>query len=201
MEDYQADNIQSLGFQEAIRLRPRLYFSKWFEAGSMDAFALEFLCHALDEYFDGNCTRIALNLHESGLHIRYDAGISLEETTGGISKAACILTVAMACSNEKKHRAVGDEFCEIGIAALNAASISCSLKTVSNYRKGKLEFAYGKTVSVQIEACSESEEYTEFTIVPDYQLFEGLKLSVEGIRLKAAALQNKLPGLSITVNE
>ncbi len=50
------------------------------------------------------------------------------------------MTKIGACSNEKKHLEAGNEFCRIGMAAINAASEKCELVTICNKQKGHFTF-------------------------------------------------------------
>ncbi|MGK0389368.1 MAG: hypothetical protein ACI94Y_002108 [Maribacter sp.] len=65
-------------------------------------------CHGIDEYFDGNCDSLTITVFDDHFSLEYNAGISLE-IRGGIeyTKAEDIFTRMYACSNEKKHLAVG----------------------------------------------------------------------------------------------
>ena len=92
MQNYNSDNISSLSAGDHIRLRPKMYFEKCFNENSLNSFVFEFLCHAFDEYFDGNCSEIEIKLKENQFTISYNAGMSLEKAYENISKAECIMT-------------------------------------------------------------------------------------------------------------
>ena len=69
-----------------------------------------------------------------------------------LTYAEVIMTRVMACSNLKKHLAVGQEFCGLGMAIINFASESCKLTTLWNNKKGVFQFENGETVSKKIES-------------------------------------------------
>ena len=59
---YTAYDIQSLENNEHVRLRPELYFEDCFKEHNLNSLALGAMCHAVDEYFDSNCTEINLTV-------------------------------------------------------------------------------------------------------------------------------------------
>ncbi|KFF25973.1 hypothetical protein IW16_14020 [Chryseobacterium vrystaatense] len=54
-----------------------MYFEKCFEEHNLNSIALEILCPAIDEYFDGNCSEIRLSIKENAVQIEYNAGMEL----------------------------------------------------------------------------------------------------------------------------
>lgn len=133
---YIEDDIQSLSVSDAVRLRPQLYFQKCFEENTLDSLPFEVACHAFDEYYDGNCNSLKIKLSENAFSIHYNAGMSLEYGVHDKPLAELIMTQIFACRNEKKHLAVGDEFCNLGIATINYAAEVCELTTISKNTKG-----------------------------------------------------------------
>ena len=63
-EEFDKNNIQALEARVHVRLRPTMYFEKCFEEKSLDSLPFEVLCHAFDEYYDGNCKKITLTFLE-----------------------------------------------------------------------------------------------------------------------------------------
>lgn len=118
---YTANSIQSLEGMEHVRVRPKMYFEDCFKENNLNALVFGSLCHAIDEYFDENCSEIIINAVGNSLKIEYNAGMSLEKSRD-LTTAECIMTKIGACSNEKKHLEVGDEFCRVGMAIINAVS-------------------------------------------------------------------------------
>ncbi|WP_445710934.1 hypothetical protein [Flavobacterium sp.] len=60
-EKYTADDIKSLDGGSHVRMRPEMYFEKCYTEQSLNSIVFEVLCHAFDEYLDGNCTEIKLS--------------------------------------------------------------------------------------------------------------------------------------------
>ena len=200
-EKYSADNIQALEAGDHIRMRPKMYFEKCFSQKSLDSLPFEVLCHAFDEYFDGNCNEIELSIWLNSFSIRYNSGISLEISKNEkISKAEIIMTKIGACSNLKKHLAVGQEFCSLGMATINFASEKCKLTTVWNNQKGFFEFQNGKIITKNFETFQSEVSWTEIYVKPNKLLFENLHFTLHGINDKALEIRKRLKDLNLIVN-
>jgi len=200
--EFSPDDIQTLSLSEAIRKRPRLYFEKCFNEQSLDSLPFEVLCHAFDEYFDAACRKIEITVFNDSFLVHYDAGISLDAKDGyeELTKAEVIMTMQFACRNEKKHLAVGEEFCSLGMAIINMAAESCELATQCKGVKGNFTFEKGILQTREITAASSEEEFTSLRVKPDPSLFEGLSFTAEGINKRATAISARLEGLTILVH-
>ncbi len=200
MEELNNENkIIALSGIEAVRRRPEMYFQKCYEEQSLDYLGLEMACHAIDEFIDGNCTKLEFTLKNNSLGLRYNAGMSLE-LTGEKSKAELIMSVLFACSNEKKHKAVGDEFCELGMATINFACEYCELETVKDGQRGNFVFKEGALTEKKIELTEENcAPYSTITMLPDKNLFGELSFTYEGLQAKTALLTAKYEGLAVEI--
>lgn len=198
-KEYSADDIQTLSIGEAIRMRPQLYFDKCFNENSLDSLPFEVLCHAFDEYFDGTCKKITITIFTDYFIVHYDAGILLELNENNCSKAEIIMTQIFACKNEKKHIAVGEEFCSVGMATINFAAEQCELTTVCNGKKGIYVFENGITVSREIVTTFIEEAFTTILVKPNKQLFGVMGFTFDGIQEKATHIHTRLPSLTISV--
>ncbi|MBX7226344.1 MAG: hypothetical protein K1X55_09960 [Chitinophagales bacterium] len=196
------DSIRALEVGEHIRMRPKMYFEKCFSENSLDSLPFEVLCHAFDEYFDGNCDEIELTVWKNSFSIKYNSGMSLEKYINeNITKAEIIMTEIRACSNLKKHLAVGQEFCGLGMATINFASDKCKLTTVWNNLKGTFEFQNGKTIRKNIESFLSEVSWTEILVQPNNLLFENLHLTSKGIEEKSSEIIKRLKDLKFIVND
>lgn len=198
-QHYSADNIESLNWMAHVRMRPNLYFQNCFDDKSISSLPLEACCHALDEFIDGHCSKIEITISSNYFIVKYDAGMSLEMHFDK-TFAETIMTCLGACSGNKKHLQVGDEFCRLGIATINAASTECRLITVSNGQKGVFDFKNGETVSRSFEISTEKENTTLY-FKPDNTIFNNLQLISDDIKIKITELKNKFPGLDIICSE
>lgn len=199
-EKYSSDDIQALSLGEAIRKRPRLYFDKCFEEKCLDALPFEVLCHAFDEYFDGACNRINISVSRDMFTVTYNAGMDVEINSNGLSRAEMIMTHLYACKNEKKHLAVGEAFCQLGMAIINLASEKCELTTVSKGKRGTFVFEHGITRSTTINDEVNENDFTEICMKPGKLVFEQLGFTAEGLQEKASQVRAKLPGLDISIH-
>ncbi|MCS3528854.1 hypothetical protein [Chryseobacterium sp. JUb7] len=197
---YTASSIQTLEGMEHVRLRPQMYFEDCFKENNLNSLVFESLCHAIDEYFDDNCTEIIINANGNLLNIEYNAGMSLDKSWD-LTKAECIMTKIGACSNEKKHLEVGDEFCRVGMATINAVSEKCELKTIWNKRKAHFIFEKGKTIFREISEADISEDSTTISFEIDKEIFENSVFELNELQLKINSLKDRLPSLEIKFNK
>ncbi|MCB9235549.1 MAG: hypothetical protein H6581_28090 [Bacteroidia bacterium] len=184
----------------ATRLRAGLFFEQNFQVGNLDSLAVELACHAIDEYIDGNCTRLEILVSKDHFTLSYDAGMSLKEVSEGKTQAESIFLDMMVCSNLKKHLEVGQMYCRIGMMKINAVSLWSEVTTVSGGEMGVFSFKEGALVSRKISP-SQSPDFTRIRLAPDPRIFPGLKFTLEGVRALALELQGELPGLEIGVTE
>lgn len=193
---YEVESLIHVDFMDHVRLRPKMYFEDCFRENNLNAIVFGSLCHAIDEYFDGNCHEIFIYANGNSLKIEYNAGMSLEKSHD-LTIAECIMTKIGACSNEKKHLEVGDEFCRVGMAIINAVSEKCELKTIFNRQKGHFIFEKGKTVSNEIIKADNSEDFTTISFEISKEIFGDFVFELNDLRLKLKALKERLPNLKI----
>ncbi|MBC8754412.1 hypothetical protein H2O64_06995 [Kordia sp. YSTF-M3] len=200
--EYTADDIQALEGRAHVRLRPQMYFEKVYAEKSLDRLPLEVACHAFDEVMDKNCSYIKITLFSDYFSLEYDAGMSLKaiHRNDTMTHAEMIMTTIAACRNYKKHLSVGDEFCELGITAINAASEWCKLLTYSNGQKGEFLFKEGKTETRSITKSDENKNYTKLTVKPDATIFPNLTINPETLQQKIDVIREKLHGFNIQLH-
>ncbi|WP_445710933.1 hypothetical protein [Flavobacterium sp.] len=134
--------------------------------------------------------------------MEYNTGISLKNSKNeDITYAEIIMTKIMACSNLKKHLAVGEEFCNLGLATINFASEYCELTTVSENKKGIFQFKKGELKTKKIELFESETTWTKIHIKPDPSLFEGLYFTSDGIHSKAEEIKTKMDKLDFSIED
>ena len=119
------------GCRLAIRRRPAMYIGRTDSPAALTTMLGQVLCCALDEIATGNCTSVTVTLHgdDSASVADNGPGLPVEiDTLTGISKAEAVMTVLHACRREKADRQVGDRYCTVGMAAVNALSEWCVLQ-------------------------------------------------------------------------
>ncbi len=196
---YNINDIRTISLTESVRIRPKLYFSTCFLEENLNILPLEMACHAIDEFVDGNCTYLKIKLYEDYFSLEYDAGMKL--TLGGDKEktiAEMFFTTLFTCHNLKKHLAVGEEFCRIGVCPINAAAEWCEVATISERKKGLFHFEKGIITSRQFEATEESNS-TLIKIKPDPSIFGNLRFTLAGVEQKTTILRTKLKGFKISV--
>ncbi|WP_326983699.1 hypothetical protein VUJ46_03915 [Chryseobacterium sp. MYb264] len=196
---YTASSIQTLEGMEHVRLRPQLYFEDCFKENNLNSLVFGSLCHAIDECFDNNCDEIFVYASGNSLKIKYNAGMSLENFWD-LTKAECIMTKIGACSNEKKHLEVGDEFCRVGMATINAVSDKCELETSWKKQRGHFIFEKGKTVFKETSTTDISEECTMISFEINKEIFGNSVFELNDLQLKINSLKEKLPNLKIELS-
>ena len=154
------------------------------------------LCHAVDEYFDGNCNKISIGVNGNLLTLRYNAGISLE-VSHNLTKAECIMTKIGACSNEKKHLEVGKEFCLLGMATINAVADKCEVNTICNKKSGHLMFEKGYTTLTEITSCESSEDFTKISFEMSKEIFGDSTFEMNDLQSRLNSLRERLPDLKM----
>lgn len=201
-EKYTADNIQDLSGRTHVLLRSNLYFEQCFSEKSLDAIPFEVLCHAFDEYFDGNCKEIQLTVWKDSFSIKYDVGMPLRKVKyQEFTFPEMIMTKMMACSNLKKHLAVGKEFCSLGMATINFASEKSAITSVWQQQKGTFEFEYGELTLKNIVPYDTQKSWTEIFIQPNTSIFKELQFTSKGILERVTKIQKRLSGLDFKVED
>lgn len=196
-KEYTESSIQTLEGMEHVRLRPQLYFEDCFKENNLNSLLFETLCHAIDEYFDNNCSDIIIiNIKEHSLNVKYNAGMSLKKSWD-LTMTECIMTKIGACSNEKKHLKVGDEFCRVGMSTINAVSEKCELITIWNKQKGHFIFEKGKTVFKEISKTDISENSTTINFEISKEIFGDFVFDFSNLSFKINSLKEKLPNLTL----
>lgn len=199
---YTEADIQTLEGRVHVRMRPALYFEKVYTEKSLDRFPLEVACHAIDKFISKKCSYLKITLYADYFSVEYDAGMSLKKVhpKDDLTKAEAIMTKMYTCHNLKEHLAVGDQFCEIGMMTINAASEWCTLLTYSNGEKGEFLFKEGKTETRLITKSDAQKNYTKLTVKPDPLIFPNLKINPKTLQEKIETIKEKLIGLDIQLH-
>ena len=112
---YDSSDIEVLKGLEPIRLRPAMYLGgEPNDPIIQNELIKQSLCHALDEYIEGNATEIHIVVNASHIVIDYNASMSLKHSKDRTCAAEIIMTKLHACRNYKKNirseeRRVGKE--------------------------------------------------------------------------------------------
>lgn len=202
MEDkkYIESEIKTLDWKEHVWLRPALYFEKCFEEKNLNSIVLEVFCPAIDEHFDNNCSEIKVGINKNLVQIKYNSGMELRETYEN-TVAENFMTKLMTCKNEKKHLEVGEEFCLLGIATINAVAEKCELNTIWNRQKGHFIFEKGNTIFKEIYNTDILENSTEISFEMSKEIFGELTFEFDDLQLKLNSLRERLPNLKLELSK
>jgi DNA gyrase/topoisomerase IV subunit B len=176
--------IEILPGLEAVRRRPQLYLGELGRENLFDNLILESFCHAIDEAMDSNCRDISIQLETTGrILVQYDAGINLElHPKSGKRLIDLLLTELHACHNLKKHIEIGSEYCQYGLAVLNALCAEFQVETVWKGECGKQVYMKGNADRDFVIVPSDSLDHTAFYFSFDTQLLGQHEVHLEYIK-------------------
>jgi len=119
---FRSEDIGVISGMEAIRRRPHLYLGDLTSPDLNTKLFMQSLCHAVDDVIDNKCSQISMLIGEEKGVVSYNSGMPLKPDSSSDDQPAAFmfLSVLSACHNRKKHTEVGSEFCELGLAVLNA---------------------------------------------------------------------------------
>ncbi len=197
---YSASEINVVTPQEHLRLRPEMYFEECRKDGHLNSLVIESACHAIDEFIDGNCKFIHFAVTDTAFSLKYDAGMSLEADQFGGYKPIDIFSKIFTCSNMKKHLAVGEEFCRLGIATVQWASEFCTVTSVCDGKKGTFWFKNGLFESMELESAENEFDSMHFEMKMDPVIFGDLKFNEKGLDELLSPLRQRLKGLSLEIH-
>ncbi|MCR9171010.1 MAG: hypothetical protein NXI10_00845 [bacterium] len=198
-EEYSTEGIRTVTPQEHVRLRPNMYFEECHKDGHLNSLLLESTCHAIDEFIDGNCTFIHFSVSDATFSLKYDAGMSLEVDQYGEYLPVKIFSQLFVCSNMKKHLAVGEEFCRLGIASVQWAAESCTVISVHEGKKGTFHFKKGFFDSMELEAAENEPNSIYFSMKMDPEVFQDLQFNKIGLNELLGPMRDKFPGLTLKI--
>lgn len=200
MDKHDLQEIEVLPWPEPIRRRSHLYVGDLLDPNVSTTFLFQSLCHVIDEAIDGHCSTVKILVQDFGAVIEYDAGLPLHPVRDGQVPAVVILMSGpRGCSNMKKHIEVGSEYCELGIAVLNALCCNFSVVTYANGQQATLSFKAGKLQHPVNLQKSEHADFTRMAFQLDDTILPRFTFSEEVIRKRARDISVKY-GISIDVS-
>lgn len=198
MSEYTANDIEVLEGLDAVRKRPLMYVGDLDAEGLADRMLSQAYCHAIDEALDGAAVTIKTELVSPTIAVvSYNVGIPLSvHPTSGHRVARIFLTLHAGCSNLKKHVSVGSEFCELGLAVLNALSEACEADIVSNGKAACYRFSRGCLEGEPEITSTDAAERTTLRIQLDAECLKGnVVFSVDRLRRITDPIASKIASL------
>jgi len=192
-EEYDSNKIEVLKGLEPVRRRPGLYLGDLDEPNLTTRLAFQSLCHAIDEFIEGNCKNIEIRVSDKLVITKYDVGLPLEPHPAAdeLPAAMIFLALHMGCHNHKKNIEVGSELCELGLATLNGV---CSRLFVSVSSKGKFaEFLFeeGELRNNPTPINTDKEDHTELEVELDDSILVNTNFEITKIVKEASRITEK----------
>jgi DNA gyrase/topoisomerase IV subunit B len=198
---YDSDSIEALTGLEAVRRRPAMYIGATDDPALPVRLFMQALCHAVDCAIDGRCREIAIRIDGRDAAVAYDAGMPLDRNyDDGETVAVMFLTLHAGCRNLKKHIAVGDELCDLGLVVLNALCETMTVETVHAQRTATYRFAQGRQIEASEIAEIDAEDRTimQFRLDPEI-LGDNVVFDHAALRAAIEHLQSRLPGTKVHI--
>ncbi|MGG6295763.1 hypothetical protein ACQ4M4_15350 [Leptolyngbya sp. AN02str] len=183
--------IEILSSVEAVRRRPVLWLGDLKRENLFEDLIFEALCHALDEALEHRCRHIQISIEPAGeVFLQYDAGIPLTiHPKTGRPAADVFFTELSACHNLKKHIEVGSNYCQYGLAALNAVCSEFRVDTVCDGQHGKQVYIQGKTAQDFIISASNDRDQTQLRFIFDEVLLGHHEIQLARLLVKAEKIE------------
>lgn len=192
MEKSNHPEIEVLEGLEPIRRRPLVYIGDLSNKHITTTLLFQALCHAVDEAIDGHCTEVQIVIKKFGAVISYDAGLPLTPVRNGETPTAVILMSRLSgCSNMKKHIEVGSEYCELGLAVLNAVCVDFVALTHVNGQQAKFVFSKGKLDQPVRVSKSEHADYTRISFQLDNSILPRFCFDLDSVQNRAKQMSVK----------
>lgn len=199
MAKYTEDNIQTLDWQEHIRMRPGMYIGKLGDGSSQDdgiyILLKEIIDNSIDEFVMGSGKTIEIGVKETTVTVRdYGRGIPLGKMVDAVSK----MNTGGKYDSRAFKKSVGLN--GVGTKAVNALSSYFKVQSIRDGRTREAEFSKGVMTMEFDEKETTVRKGTKITFVPDESIFTKYRYRSEYIvrLLKNYVYLN--PGLKIIFN-
>lgn len=198
---YDAASIVVLEGLEAVRRRPLMYVGPTDHPEVPVRLLRQALCHAIDCAMDEECTSVDIVTRGRMARVSYDAGMPLEPHPQlGDTVARLFLTLHAACRNLKKHIAVGEDLCDLGLAVLNA--FCDEMEVTTNWRglSATYLFRKGREVEPPEIVPTEDSDSTVLRFYLDREIL-GSNVFFDAAMLEAATdqIHTLVPQLHVSI--
>lgn len=193
MSNYNKDSIKSMKFPESIRARPGMYIGDTGKQG-MHHLLFEVVSNSVDEVMNGHATKIHVIITGKEAYI-FDDGRGIPTgTKEGNDKSALEVVLTEIHSGGKFDSvsyATSGGLHGVGIKAVNA--LSSMLQVASHSHEGSKVVTYSKGELNSIENITVGGKGTEFTFVPDSDIFKGIAWDENLILSRLESIVDLLP--------
>lgn len=197
--EYGDDNIQTLEWQEHVRMRPGMYIGKLGDGSSADdgiyILLKEVIDNSIDEFVMGAGKQIEVRIEDNKVSVRdFGRGIPLGKVVDVVSK----MNTGGKYDSRAFKKSVGLN--GVGTKAVNALSSYFYVASVSDGQKKSASFSLGVLQEESPLEASNERRGTLVEFVPDGTIFKNYKFRSEYVvrMLKNYTYLN--PGLVIVYN-
>ena len=199
INEYGEDNIQTLEWQEHVRMRPGMYIGKLGDGSSADdgiyILLKEVIDNSIDEFVMGAGKQIEVRIEDNKVTIRdFGRGIPLGKVVDVVSK----MNTGGKYDSRASKKSVGLN--GVGTKAVNALSSYFYVASVRDGQRKSATFSLGVLQEESPLEASNEKRGTLVTFVPDSTIFKNYKFRSEYVvrMLKNYTYLN--PGLTIVYN-
>ena len=197
--EYGEDNIQTLEWQEHVRMRPGMYIGKLGDGSSADdgiyILLKEVIDNSIDEFVMGAGKQIEVRIEDNKVTVRdFGRGIPLGKLVDVVSK----MNTGGKYDSRAFKKSVGLN--GVGTKAVNALSSYFYVASVRDGQRKSATFSLGVLQEESPLEASNEKRGTLVTFVPDGTIFKNYKFRSEYVvrMLKNYTYLN--PGLTIVYN-
>ena len=197
--EYGEDNIQTLEWQEHVRMRPGMYIGKLGDGSSADdgiyILLKEVIDNSIDEFVMGAGKEIEVRIEDNKVTVRdFGRGIPLGKVVDVVSK----MNTGGKYDSRAFKKSVGLN--GVGTKAVNALSSYFYVASVRDGQRKSATFSLGVLQEESPLEASNEKRGTLVTFVPDGTIFKNYKFRSEYVvrMLKNYTYLN--PGLTIVYN-
>ena len=197
--EYGEDNIQTLEWQEHVRMRPGMYIGKLGDGSSADdgiyILLKEVIDNSIDEFVMGAGNQIEVRIEDNKVTVRdFGRGIPLGKVVDVVSK----MNTGGKYDSRAFKKSVGLN--GVGTKAVNALSSYFYVASIRDGQRKSATFSLGVLQEESPLEASNEKRGTLVTFVPDGTIFKNYKFRSEYVvrMLKNYTYLN--PGLTIVYN-
>ena len=197
--EYGEDNIQTLEWQEHVRMRPGMYIGKLGDGSSADdgiyILLKEVIDNSIDEFVMGAGKQIEVRIEDNKVTVRdFGRGIPLGKVVDVVSK----MNTGGKYDSRAFKKSVGLN--GVGTKAVNALSSYFYVASVRDGQRKSATFSLGVLQEESPLEASNEKRGTLVTFIPDGTIFKNYKFRSEYVvrMLKNYTYLN--PGLTIVYN-
>jgi DNA topoisomerase II domain protein len=197
--EYGEDNIQTLEWQEHVRMRPGMYIGKLGDGSSADdgiyILLKEVIDNSIDEFVMGAGKQIEVRIEDNKVSVRdFGRGIPLGKVVDVVSK----MNTGGKYDSRAFKKSVGLN--GVGTKAVNALSSYFYVASVRDGQKKSASFSLGVLQEESHLEASNEKRGTLVEFVPDGTIFKNYKFRSEYVVRMLRNYTYLNPGLTIVYN-